>query len=73
MVFLNGYADGLTDHGFCAGRACRFSTVGKWLLQANIITRVSAFFVTNPVVLWFCAGVCKGQLNLIRKEDNIYK
>jgi betaine lipid synthase len=47
--------------------------MGKWLLQANIITRVSAFFVTNPIVLWFCAGVCKGQLNLIRKEDNIYK
>ncbi|KAG0563546.1 hypothetical protein KC19_8G040100 [Ceratodon purpureus] len=49
-----------------------FSTVGKWLLQANIFTRISAFFVTNPIVLWFCAGVCKGQLNLIRKEDNIY-
>lgn len=49
-----------------------FATVGKWLLQANIVTRVSAFLVTNPVVLWFCAGVCKGQLNLIRKEDNIY-
>ncbi|KAH9565685.1 hypothetical protein CY35_04G089900 [Sphagnum magellanicum] len=49
-----------------------FATVGKWLLQANIVTRLSAFLVTNPVVLWFCAGVCKGQLNLIRKEDNIY-
>jgi betaine lipid synthase len=50
-----------------------FATVGKWLLQANLVTRLSAFLVTNPLVLWFCAGVCKGQLNLIRKEDNIYK
>ncbi|CAM6035693.1 unnamed protein product [Sphagnum compactum] len=49
-----------------------FATVGKWLLQANLVTRLSAFLVTNPLVLWFCAGVCKGQLNLIRKEDNIY-
>lgn len=53
--------------------SCRFASVGKWLLQANILTRISAFFVTNPIVLWFCAGVCKGQLSLIRKEDDIYK
>ncbi|KAL2643503.1 hypothetical protein R1flu_011090 [Riccia fluitans] len=49
-----------------------FSTVGKWLRQANIFTRISSFLVTNRLVLWFCAGVCKGQLSLIRKEDNIY-
>ncbi|BBN01909.1 betaine lipid synthase [Marchantia polymorpha subsp. ruderalis] len=49
-----------------------FATVGKWLRQANIFTRISSFLVTNRLVLWFCAGVCKGQLSLIRKEDNIY-
>ncbi|CAM6106075.1 unnamed protein product [Calypogeia fissa] len=49
-----------------------FATVGKWLQQANFVTRISAFFFTNRLVLWFCAGVCKGQLSLIRKEDNIY-
>ncbi|KAH7444902.1 hypothetical protein KP509_02G097000 [Ceratopteris richardii] len=49
-----------------------FATVGRYLLQASIITRLFAFLVTNRVVLWFCAGVCRGQLKLIQKEDNIY-
>lgn len=49
-----------------------FATVGRCLLQASIITRLFAFLVTNRLVLWFCAGVCKGQLKLIQKEDNIY-
>eukprot|EP00245_Coleochaete_scutata_P005726 TRINITY_DN1951_c0_g1_i1.p1 TRINITY_DN1951_c0_g1~~TRINITY_DN1951_c0_g1_i1.p1 ORF type:complete len:664 (-),score=144.25 TRINITY_DN1951_c0_g1_i1:680-2671(-) len=48
------------------------ATAGKWLLEAGISARVFSFFFTNRIVLWFCAGVCKGQLNLIRKEDNIY-
>lgn len=49
-----------------------FATVGKWLRQANLLTRISSNLFTNRLVLWFCAGVCKGQLSLIRKEDNIY-
>ncbi|MCO5608184.1 hypothetical protein L7F22_062390 [Adiantum nelumboides] len=49
-----------------------FTTVGKCLVQASIITRLFAFLVTNRIVLWFCAGVCRGQLKLIQKEDNIY-
>ncbi|GBG63137.1 hypothetical protein CBR_g36906 [Chara braunii] len=48
------------------------ATVGRWLRQAGIGARIFSFFFTNRLVLWFCAGVCKGQLNLIRKEDNIY-
>lgn len=49
-----------------------FATVGRCLLQASIITRLFAFLVTNRLILWFCAGVCRGQLQLIQKEDNIY-
>lgn len=49
-----------------------FATVGRCLLQASIITRLFAFLVTNRLVLWFCAGVCQGQLKHIQKEDNIY-
>lgn len=49
-----------------------FATVGKWLIKAGVITRISAFLVTNRLVLWFCAGVCKGQLDHIRKEGDIY-
>lgn len=50
-----------------------FATVGRCLLQASIITRLFAFLVTNRLVLWFCAGVCQGQLKLIQEEDNMYK
>ncbi|XP_024520558.1 uncharacterized protein LOC112342661 [Selaginella moellendorffii] len=31
-----------------------------------------SFFVTNRFTMWFCAGVCKGQLRLLRKEGNLY-
>jgi betaine lipid synthase len=49
-----------------------FGSVGKWLMQGNHLIRLFAWFVTNQFVLWFCAGVCKGQLNLIKKDDTIY-
>ncbi|KAJ7531111.1 hypothetical protein O6H91_14G032700 [Diphasiastrum complanatum] len=49
-----------------------FATAGKWLTQTSKITRLLAYVVTNRLVLWYCAGVCKGQLNHIYKEDTIY-
>ncbi|CAI5471037.1 unnamed protein product [Closterium sp. Yama58-4] len=49
------------------------NTIGRWLTRANIFARIFGFFFTNRVVLWFCAGIARGQLRLIRKEDNVYR
>eukprot|EP00271_Cylindrocystis_brebissonii_P006722 TRINITY_DN19505_c0_g1_i1.p1 TRINITY_DN19505_c0_g1~~TRINITY_DN19505_c0_g1_i1.p1 ORF type:complete len:708 (+),score=127.24 TRINITY_DN19505_c0_g1_i1:145-2268(+) len=46
--------------------------VGRWLTKGGILARIFGFVFTNPIVLWFCAGIAKGQLGLIRKEDNVY-
>eukprot|EP00850_Spirogloea_muscicola_P021425 SM000249S08236 [mRNA] locus=s249:17321:22871:+ [translate_table: standard] len=48
------------------------ATVGKFFLQAGVAARLFGYLFFNRVVLWFCAGIAKGQLNLIRKEDNVY-
>ena len=47
--------------------------MGRWLTEGGILARIFGLFFTNPLVLWFCAGISKGQLSLIRKEDNIYR
>ncbi|XP_024520609.1 uncharacterized protein LOC9660589 [Selaginella moellendorffii] len=49
-----------------------FACVGNWLSQAGIFAKMVSFFVTNRFTMWFCAGVCKGQLRLLRKEGNLY-
>lgn len=49
------------------------NTIGRWLTRANIFARIFGFVFTNRVVLWFCAGIARGQLRLIRKEDNVYR
>ncbi|CAI7858224.1 unnamed protein product [Closterium sp. NIES-54] len=49
------------------------NTIGRWLTRANMFARIFGFFFTNRVVLWFCAGIARGQLRLIRKEDNVYR
>lgn len=48
-------------------------SLGRWLTKGGILARIFGFVFTNPIVLWFCAGIAKGQLGLIRKEDNIYR
>lgn len=47
-------------------------TVGRWLTKGGILARIFGFLFTNRVVLWFCAGISRGQLALIRKEDNVF-
>eukprot|EP00897_Mesotaenium_endlicherianum_P008660 jgi/Mesen1/7822/ME000417S07135 len=48
------------------------NTAGRWLKKAGVFARLFGFIFTNRLVLWFCAGISRGQLGLIRKEDNIY-
>lgn len=57
----------------CEWCVFRTKTVGRWLTEGGILARIFGLFFTNPIVLWFCAGISKGQLSLIRKEDNIYR
>ena len=64
---------GLGSNQAPAGCVCRTKTVGRWLTEGGILARIFGLFFTNPLVLWFCAGISKGQLSLIRKEDNIYR
>ncbi|GAQ92949.1 betaine lipid synthase [Klebsormidium nitens] len=48
------------------------ATAGQWLMRAGVMARALGFLVTNRVTMWFCAGVCKSQMALIKNEDNIY-
>eukprot|EP00270_Netrium_digitus_P017940 TRINITY_DN6727_c0_g1_i1.p1 TRINITY_DN6727_c0_g1~~TRINITY_DN6727_c0_g1_i1.p1 ORF type:complete len:684 (+),score=143.97 TRINITY_DN6727_c0_g1_i1:121-2172(+) len=48
-------------------------TAGRWLRKAGLLARIFGFFFTNRIVLWFCNGVSRGQLRLIKKEDNVYR
>lgn len=41
-------------------------------MRAGVMARALGFLVTNRVTMWFCAGVCKSQMALIKNEDNIY-
>lgn len=41
-------------------------------MRAGVMARALGFLVTNRFTMWFCAGVCKSQMALIKNEDNIY-
>ncbi|KAJ7518535.1 hypothetical protein O6H91_21G073200 [Diphasiastrum complanatum] len=49
-----------------------FETMGQFFVKDNIWAQLFSVLFMNRLVLWYCAGVCKGQLRHINKEGDIY-